>query len=573
MNKGAYIKRKHLQQFFLLAAVLIVINIAASYVHWRIDLTAEKRFTLSAPTKKLLKNLDGTVRIKVFMKGKFPAGFRHLAESVKETLDEFREYAGPNITYEFINPLHGLPDSVQVKVKDSLSGMGIMPYNVKAQQDVSQGVSVQLIFPGALIDYKGHQLPVNFLQPQPGMDPMRTLNHSAALLEYVFIHAIEQLSENTPPMIAYMLGNGEPLTPEVYDALNVLQQNYRLDTLNLKTAPSIPEQYDAIVFLRPEQSFTEEEKLKIDQYVMYGGKVLWSIDPVNASMDSLQTKTSFLAYDRGLNLDDLLFNYGVRINADLIQDLQCFSIPVTVGHVGNRPQIERLPWTFAPLLNPASDNPVVNNMDVVLARFASSIDTTASPAIEKAILLATSANSRIEGTPLRVSLESVKVQPDPRLFTRRHIPVAVLLQGKFPSLFQHRLNQEMLANIQLQFHHTYKSESENTRMIVVSGGDIFLNRVSRQDGPLAMGMDPYTRQVFANREFFENCLTYLTDTTGIIQARNKDFKLRLLDKNKIENQQAKWQLLSFILPIAFALLFAVIFNFIRQRKYAESGRG
>lgn len=569
MKKGAYIKRKHLRNFFLFLIVLIVINILASNVHTRIDLTSDKQFTLSSPTKKLLKNLDGTVKIKVFLKGKFPSGFRHLSESVKELLEEFRRYGGHHITYEFVNPLAGLPDSTQMKVRDSLTAMGIMPYNVKAQQNISQGVSVQLIFPSALIDYNGHELPVNLLQPQPGLDPLQTLNHSEALLEYDFVHAIQQLSEKEPPLVAYMLGNGEPLAPEVYDALSILQQNYRLDTIDLVTRHYISSQYNAIVFLKPQVAFTDSEKLKIDQYVMHGGKILWALSPVNASMDSLQKQSSFLAFDKGLNLNDLLFNYGVRINPDLVQDLQCFSIPITVGSMGNRPQIERLPWPFYPLLMPEQDNPVTKNMDVVLSQFPSSIDTTAATSIHKTVLLATSQYSRTIGTPFKVSLESEKVKPDPRLFIQQHIPIAVLLQGSFPSIFRDRLNDEMLANIQMQFHHPYKSQSSDTRMIVVSDGNMFTNAVSQQDGPLEMGMDPYTRQLFANREFFENCLTYLTDTTGIIEARNKDFKLRLLDKNKIEQQKSTWQVLDFLIPIAFVLLVAIIFQFIRQRRFAE----
>lgn len=569
MKKGAYIKRKHLRKFFLFLLVLVVINMLASNMHTRIDLTSDKEFTLTPPTKKLLRNLDGTVRIKVFLKGKFPSGFRHLSESVQELLEEFRHYGGHHITYEFVNPLAGLPDSTQMKVRDSLTAMGIMPYNVKAQQNISQGVSVQLIFPGALVDYNGHELPVNLLQPQPGLDPLQTLNHSEALLEYDFIYAIQQLSMKEPPAVAYMLGNGEPLTPEIYDALSILQQNYRLDTVNLVTRPYISSQYDAIVFLKPQIPFTDSEKLKIDQYVMHGGKILWAFSPVNASMDSLQKQSSFLAYDKGLNLNDLLFNYGVRINPDLVQDLQCFSIPITVGSMGNRPQIERLPWPFDPLLMPEQDNPVTKNMDVVLSQFPSSIDTTAATGIRKSILLATSPYSRTIGTPFKVSLESEKIKPDPTLFIQPHIPIAVLLQGTFPSIFRDRLNDEMLAKIQMQFHHPYKNQSGKTRMIVVSDGNMFTNAVSPQDGPLEMGMDPYTRQVFANREFFENCLTYLTDTTGIIQARNKDFKLRLLDKNKIEQQKTTWQVLGFLIPIAFVLLFAIIFQFIRQRKFAE----
>lgn len=566
MKKGAYIKRKDLRNFFLFLLVLLGINIAASYTRTRFDLTSEKRFMLSTPTKNLLRHLEGTVRIKVFLKGNFPSGFRHLAESTEDILEEFRRYSGGHLIFEFVNPLAGLPDSVQARVSDSLTQMGIMPYNVKAQQDLSKGVSVQLLFPGALVDYKGHQLPVNLLQPQPGTNPMESLNHSAALLEYVFAHAIEQLSA-PPPRVAYMLGNQEALDPGVYDALTVLQQNYLFDTLNLSTAPVIPQELKAIVFLNPTMLFTEEEKLKIDQYVMQGGKILWCVNTINASMDSLKVNPSFLAYDKRLNLGDLLFTYGVRINPDLVQDLQCFSIPVTVGHMGNRPQIERLPWTFAPLFTPAADHPITNNMNAVLGQFASSIDTTHTPEIRKTVLLATSEYSRTLGTPFRITLESVKTKPDPREFNQKHIPVAVLLQGKFPSVYRNRLDQEMLKRIDSQYHHPYRNKSVPTSMIVVADPNLFINAISKQDGPLPMGMDPYTHQLFANRKFFENCLTYLTDTTGIMQARNKDFKLRLLDKTKVQAQKTRWQILNFLIPLIFILLFALIFQFVRQRKY------
>lgn len=569
MNKGAYIKRKHLRNFVLFLVILAAVNVGVSYVHLRLDLTEGKRYTLSESTRRMLRNLDGTVRIKVFLKGKFPSGFRHLSESVGELLEEFRRYGGRHISWQFVNPLAGLPDSAQARVKDSLTAMGIMPYNVKAQQDLSQGMSVQLIFPGALVDYKGHQLAVNLLQPQPGLDPLKTLNHSAALLEYDFMHAIAQLSRPEPPLVAYMLGNGECLTPEAYDALNVLQQNYRLDTLNLADAPFIPSGYQAIVFLRPEKRFTEDEKLKIDQYVMGGGKILWAVNPVNASMDSLRARGDFLAFDQGLDLDDMLFDYGLRINPDLVEDLDCFSIPVTVGHLGNRPQIQRLPWPFAPLLRPSDRSPVTRNMDVVLGQFASSIDTTAAKGIRKTVLLATSAHSRALGTPLRVSLESVKVRPDPREFTASHLAVAVLVEGSFPSVFRGRMNQQMRAAVQLKFHRPYQDTSVATRMIVVSDANMFLNAITRDSGPLPMGMDPYTRQLFANREFFENCLTYLTDTTGVMQARDKDFRLRLLDPEKVAAQKATWQVLDFLIPIALVGLFALVFQFIRQRRYTE----
>lgn len=569
MKKGAYIKRKDLRKFFLFLVVVIGLNVAASFTRARLDLTREKRFTLSAPTREMLAHLDGTVRIRVFLKGRFPSGFRHLAESADDLLAAFRRYGGSHIRYEFVNPLAGLSDSLQVKEKDSLAAMGIMPYNVQAQQDATQGTSTQLIFPGALVDYKGHQLAVDLLEPQPGMDPLATLNHSAALMEYKFAHAIAQL-RGAPPRVAYMLGNGEPLTPEVYDALNVLQSNYQLDTLNLADASLIPAQYAAVVFMKPDGSFTGDEKLKIDQYLMHGGKILWAFSPVNATMDSLESAASFLAFDKGINLEDLLFTYGVRVNADLVEDLQCFSIPVTVGHAGNRPQINRLPWPFEPLFSPFQDHAITRNMNVVLGQFASSVDTTGITTVRKTILLASSPNSRLVATPARISLQSVQQAPDPRQFTKGRIPVAVLLEGRFPSLFRHRLNADKLAHIQLQFHQPYQPQSSQTRMIVVGDGNMFTNAVSRQDGPLPMGMDPYTRQMFANREFFENCLTYLTDTSGIIQARDKDFTLRLLDKEKVQDRKATWQWLGFLIPIAFVLLFAVFFQFFRQRRYSEA---
>lgn len=570
MTNRQYLKRKYILSLCVVLLALAAVNWLVSSHDVRWDLTGEKRYTLSPATRQLLRRLDGPVKIRVFMQGKFPAAFRHLQESTRELLEEFRRYAGRNIDYEFVNPLAGLPDSVQLKVKDSLAAMGIMPYNVRAQQNLSEGVSVQLIFPGALVDYNGHELPVNLLQGQPGADPLQTLNQAGAKLEYEFAHAIYQLQQKQPPLVGYAIGNGEPLGPEVYQTLLTVQQNYSLDTVNLVNLPFIPHDFDALLIVRPDQRFSEEEKLKLDQYVMQGGKILWFINPVNASMDSLKTKPSFIAFDRGLNLEDLLFGYGIRVNPDLVQDLQCFSTPVTVGSLGNSPQIEQLPWPYYPLLSAGSDHPVVKNMDLVLGQFASSLDTIHTPGIRHTVLLATSAYSRRIGTPVKVSLEEEKVAPDPRQFNQKHIPVAVLLEGRFSSVFRNRLSAQELAHIDSVFHHPYTTESVAGKMIVVSDASIATNAVSLQDGPLPMGMDPYTRQQFANREFFLNCLSYLTGGATIMEARNKDYKLRLLDAKRVEAEKGKWVFLNFAIPIGFVLLFGLVFQYLRQRKYGGS---
>ncbi len=569
MKKGALIKRKQLRNLLLFVIALVIINVLCSGLSYRIDLTRDHRFTLTQPTKDLLQNLDSDVKIKVYLKGThLPAGFRHFASATKGLLEDFRRYARGHLQFEFVNPLAGVPDAAKSKIIDSLASLGIRPYNVKAQQDATEGVSIQLLFPAALIDYNGHKMGVNLLQAQPGSSPQQSLNHSTALLEYNFARAIALLSRGAPPQVAYLLGNREPLNPSVYDALTILDNSYRFDTLNLQRVPFIPLQFKAVVILAPSQPFTKEEKLKIDQYLMQGGKVLWAVHSVQASMDSLRQQPSFLAYDKGLNLENLLFTYGVRVNPDILQDMQCFSVPVTVGHIGDRPQIQRLPWVNQPLLNPAAGHPITNNMDLVLSSFPGSIDTTRVTGVQKTILLTTSAHSRSVATPFRVSLEEVKIKPDPQAFRENHIPVAVLLEGRFTSVFKNRLSAEELDRLQRKSGHAYRSGSQPTKMIVVSDPNIFKNEVSKQDGPLPMGMDPYTRRLFANRTFFENCLTYLTDTTGIMLARSKDFSLRLLDGAKVEQQKATWQVLNFLVPFCFVLLFGMVFQYVRKRQFA-----
>ena len=570
MQKGAMIKRKQIRNLVLFVVALIAINLLLSTVTYRLDLTRDKRFTLSTPTRTLLKQIKDPVRIKVFLKGtELPAEFRHFAYATRAMLEDFRHYAGGYLQFEFINPLAGLPDSAKSRTIDSLARMGIRPYNVKAQQNAADGVSIQLLFPAALIDYKGHKLGINLLQPQPGTSPEQALNHSTALLEYNFAHAIAMLAKGQPPKVAYLLGHGEPLDPSVYDALTLMDRNYRFDTLNLKTTAAIPKDYQAVVMMAPTEAFTRADKLKLDQYLMQGGTFLWALHSVQANMDSLRQAPSFLAFDRELNLADQLFTYGLRVNPDIVQDMQCFSIPVTVGHIGDRPQIKRLPWVYEPLLDPSAQHAITNNLDRVWSDFPGSIDTVRAAGIHKTTLLRTSAHTRSIATPVRISLEDVKTQPDPRTFVKSHLSIAVLLEGRFSSAFKSRLNATELSQVRMQSGAAYRPESKPTKMIVVSDPNIFRNGISKQDGPLPMGMDTYTRQLFANRDFFENCLAYLTDTTGVMVARNKEYTLSLLDQAKVESQQNRWKILNFLVPFLFVLCFGMVFQYVRKRKYSR----
>jgi len=303
---------------------------------------------------------------------------------------------------------------------------------------------------------------------------------------------------------------------------------------------------------------------------MHGGKILWFLDDLNASMDSLTNKNSFIAFDKNLHLEDLLFTYGVRINPDLIQDLQCDMIPLVVGSAGNQPQIQLVPWPYFPLLTPTENSPIVKNINPVLGQFVNSLDTVGTPGIRKTILLTSSAYSRITGSPVKVSWNDARIKPDPALFQHPFIPAAVLLEGRFRSMFMNRLDQQTIDSLNRVFPQPIADSSVPTAMIVVSDGDIAMNAISAKEGPLPMGNNAYTHVQYANPQFFANCLEYLTDTSGIMQSRNKTFILRQMNTTRIEQQKNLWQLLNLIIPVAFGVLMGWIFQIFRKKSYFTS---
>lgn len=559
-------RKKYLQRAIVVVGVLVGVNVLAAYFHTRVDLTAEKRYTLTTGTKNLLRGLDSTVTIEIFLKGDYPASFRQLAQSSQELLEEFREYAGQRVQFSFRSPGQGLTDSARLAFQQSLVEKGIVPFNMQVQEDANQGYSEKLIFPGALLHYGSKTIGINLLKNQGGLNPEATMNSSESLLEYQFANAIYQLRQKQPPLVGYMLGNGEVLGAEVFDALTAMQNNYLLDTLTLQYISHIPRQFSAVVFAKPLTRFTDEDKLKIDQYVMNGGKVIWFVDELNASIDSLQHQESFVAFDKGLNLEDMLFRYGVRINQDLVQDMQCDFVPQVVDRTG---QMQPLGFPYFPLLTPTGAHPIVKNLDLVLSHFASSIDTVKGGGITKTLLLTTSANSRSVTSPVEVSWNSLRVKPNRREFNKQFLPVAVLLEGQFTSLFRNRLDENTHQAIQRVTGRPFKNNSDTiNKMIVVSDADIITNAFSQKSGPLQMGVNLYDQSmVYANREFFLNSLGYLTHNTGIMDARNKELTLRLLNPEKVKQEKGKWQAICFIVPIGLVLLFAAIFQFIRQRKF------
>lgn len=569
MIRKAY--RSKLWIVYLLLAFILV-NYLVSQFHFRLDLTKEKRFTITQPTRELLADLDDAVEIQVFLEGDMSAGYRKLSNAAEELLTEFRSYANRNLSFSFIQPGKGLSDTLRYQLYDSLGRMGIGPVPDVSENEGEDAQSQRLVFPSAIARYKDFEIPINLMSSKSGMTPEATLNYSENLLEYKFAEAIDKLTRKTVPVVAYAVGNGEPVDPTVKDLLTTLSDNYRLGILDLKNGYIDADSVKALLIVKPSTAFSDVEKLKIDQYIMQGGRVMWFLDKVYAEFDSLlRSQSDFVAFDKNLNLDDLLFRYGVRINTDLVQDLKCARQPLVVGNVGNQPQVQRVPFPYYPLLNAPANQPhvVSKNVGDVLSVFPSSIDTVKAPGIEKTILLSTDTNSRALSTPAIVSLQSIKSEDDFQQFRRSFIPIAVMLEGQFTSLYRNRLTQELRDTLaRYQSKPFAESGVKPGKQIVVSDADLVTNMVSGTDGPLPMGVQLFENYQFANREFFMNCMDYLVSERNILVSRNKEFTLRLLDREKVRDQKRIIQTANLSLPVLIVVIFAAISFWLRKRKYS-----
>jgi gliding-associated putative ABC transporter substrate-binding component GldG len=551
--------------------LLVLVNWLFSFLHFRADLTAEKRYTLSPSTSNMLKQLDADVYVTVLLQGDLPAGFKKLSGSANDMLEEFRALSGNKLQYRFEHPGAGLADSLKGELIDSLRRLGINATNVKAQTKQGEGEEQQLVYPGAVVSYKDRTIGVDFLQGQNFQEGLSSLNNAEALLEYKLASSIQKIMQDTVPLIGYLAGNGQPLDQRVYDLIeNTIRPNYAFRILPIDAVPVIPDLFKAMLVVKPIQPFTDEQKLKLDQYVMHGGKLIWMIDNLYASLDSLQrSEGQFIAFDIGLNLDDILFKYGVRINQDLVQDLQCDKIPSVIGSVGGKPQIQLLPWPYFPMLRNNSGHPIAKNLDYIRSQFPQSLDTVATRGIKKTFLLTSSPESRVLNTPARVEWASVRNEEDLKTFTRSQVPVAVLLEGKFESLYANRLTTAMADSLAAAGQRFSAASPADNKMIVIADGDLALNEVDQNEGPLQMGTNIYTKQQFANREFLLNSVEYLLDQSGILETRGKDYTLRLLDKAKYEDRKGFWQLINILAPVLLVVIFIALYQYLRKMKYGR----
>ncbi len=543
-----------------------MLNVLAQHFYTRFDFTKEKRYTLTQKTRDNLKKTNSPITITVFLDGEMPSAFKRLQNATKDLLSDYKAYSKANIKVIFEDPLKDVPANEQDTVINRYLGIGIKPIAINLKNDA--GLTQKLIFPMALIESGGVQVPINLLQKTGGAatDYEENITSSIQNLEYAFTSALKRLITGLSPKIGFTEGHGEPSNLYLYDAITALSQQYYVGRVDLKLMNKQGlDDLNVLIIAKPQQALSELEKYKINYFVMKGGKVVWAIDQVHAELDSLEKRPQEMAFNNQLNLDDMLFEYGARINYNLITDINAAMIPYATGNPGQQAQIDTAPWLYYPVLMPDTSSNVVKNIDGVKSQFVSTVDTIGVPNVNKKIILQTSAYNKIFETPKMLSLQMLAVQPSQAEYTSNPKAAAVLLEGSFKSVF---LNRPVPAGITENYN--VPVSSQPTKMIVIGDGDVFSNQVSKTDNaPFPLGFDRYTQQNFGNKALLLNIVDYFTDDDNLIALRNKEVKVRLLDKTRLRTEKTKWQLINAVAPLLLLICFAIFQHYYRKHKYAK----
>lgn len=593
------------KQLLVTIAALIVINVAGSFLFKRFDLTSDKRYTLSDASLKLVKSVDEPLYVDVFLEGEFPGEFKRLQDETRQLLQEFASYNG-DIKFTFFNPLDESESSAETKkeiiynvfkmdtpyltakdyaearksidkIKDidkavfeTFSRSGMKPASISVNDKGKQSES--LIFPWAIATYKGKTVKIPLLKNMRSASTAEKVESSVQHLEYAFADAFNKITSGKQKKIVMLQGNGELPGHYMASFIKSLRESYHIGPFTLDSVSKNPQktlkhlqQYDLAIIAKPTQAFTEEEKEVLDQYIVNGGKTLWLLDAVQADMDSLYANNGVTpALPRNLNLNDMLFKYGVRINPDLIKDEMGTPLKLATGDRGNGTDYQQYMWRFAPFAFPDSinKNPIVKNLNGIKLDIASPIDTLKN-GIKKNVLLASSRYSKKVGTPTALRLDMVAEETSPTDYKEGgFLPMAVLLEGKFTSMYQNRI---------LPFKdNTYKTQGKDNKMIVISDGDIARNQVDKNGEPLELGYDKWTEQFYDNKDFLMNCVNYLLDDNGLINVRAKDVSLPMLNTQKVYENYTTAEIVTVGLPLLILALFGVLFTWLRKRAYTKA---
>ncbi len=571
------VKRQNILELMLLLIVVALVNLVGNYVNHRFDLTQERRYTVSKGTKEYLKELKDVVYIKVYLGDEnLPAGFRRLQKATRELLDEFKVYGKNNIEFEFVNPSESPDQKTRREVYDALAKDGLQYLNVQSQQTDGSN-TVQIVFPGAVMTYRQHgqeyERLVNFYQGSlTGNISDASINNSIETLEYEFISGIRTVSRENTPTVGFIEGHGELDQYQVARFARAVGDFYIVKRIEIAEKLNALDACQAIVIADPKTKYSEKDKFIIDQYIMRGGKVLWLVDAVKVDMAPLASANETMGeINSVVNLGDIIYSYGARINSSLVQDFQCALMPVNVAPEGaEQPKWKLAFFPFFPLIEGRQDNLISRNINPVKFDFVSPIDTVGEdPKVHKSVILASSDQSRIVRSPIRVSTDIFAEKLDPSKFSMQHMPVAVMMEGEFTSHYKNRLMADFISNSAFK---VFDKSAVPTKMIVVSDGDCARNVVTIKEGKYLtqpLGYDQATKTTFGNREFLLNCVNYLLDDSGVMALRNREVKVRMLDRAKILSERSFWSLFNVGFPVLIIAVLGIAYMLIRKRKYSK----
>ncbi|MBO0932261.1 gliding motility-associated ABC transporter substrate-binding protein GldG [Fibrella aquatilis] len=545
--------------FVLFLFGLLLLNVLSAFVYSRIDLTADARYTLSDGTRTLLENLPQPVHIDVFLTGNLPPGFKRLETAIRENLEESEAIAGANLSYRFVDPLLGTK-AEQEKRLIRLAELGLQPTNLFANEGGTR--TEQLIVPGAVVSYAGKQVGVLLLKGNKDATPAEQLNQSYEGVEYQLASAIRRITQpvGSRRRVGLLFGHTQVSPERFSDLLATVQETYDLFFADLGKPGPLTD-LDALLVLKPDRPFSEQEVYKLDQYVVNGGHALFFVD--GQRVDSVSRDGTF-AQPLNLGLNDLFFRWGARVNQNVIKDLSCAVIPMDVGNLGDKPNIQLVPWRFYPVLNSFGNSPITRNLDRLYGRFISTLDTVQAPGIQKTMLVQTSPYTSVLKVPALIAYNEARQQPDPKTYTSGTRLVSALFEGSFTSVFANQLLPDSLMK-------TFRATGKPGGVLICADGDLVVNDVDyKRKTPLPLGYDRFTRTQFANKDFVLNAIDYLTDPNGVIAARARVVPLRPLDGIRVKAERTYWQGLNVLGPLALVAFAGLCWTVIRRRKYGQN---
>jgi gliding motility-associatede transport system auxiliary component len=547
-------------------AMVVLLNTVSQWLYIRFDLTQDHRYTLSEAAKGILTEVDSPIYVDVFLEGELPPEFRRLQTETEQLLEEFSAH-NSNVIYTFINPLEG--EENQAAIQQQLKDFGLRGAQVEIKENGK--ISSEIVYPWALAYYNEQTVKIPLLKNQLGATSEERVQNSIQNLEYAFADGFGKLTKPKRRKIAVLKGNEEVADPYIADLISTLREYYyigkfTLDSVAINPVKTLEElqKYDLIISAQPQIPFTDEEKYVLDQFTMSGGASLWLMDATTQRMDSISGNA--FAFGVDLNLNDFFFKYGIRINPNLVKDVYAAPIALATGN-DSESQYSRFPWFFSPLVSSGNKHPIVTNLDAVKFDYASAIDTLPNK-IHKTVLLSTSPLSKIIGLPAEINLDKeipenlriINEGPKPGEFSGGEIPLAVLLEGEFTSVFANRIKPFKNSNDLIK--------SPETRMIVISDGDVIKNQMDK-GRPLELGYDKWTNSYYGNKEFLLNAVNYLLDDSGLINIRSKEISIPFLDPQRTAEKRTTWQVLNLLLPLGLLSIFGIIFQYFRKRKYAR----